>query len=499
MKNKISTFISSTAKVNWKAIKSNGFPILLALILLVIVSCTSLIIVNYYTIKTLSALRAFINGESQYSKAQKDGSRNLLLYLNQRDESFYHYYSENIKINIGDSLALNGFFQGRPLAQLTDNFIIGNNNIEDADDMIWLLKNFSGVSFFKKCIYHWRDANNMIRVMDIRASSIRQQVLKGNYTSQQAIADSKDINNWDNSLTKIESEFSDTLEHASRSIRQNLLICDFTMIFLIVGFTGAYSAITVKRLFFSAQALATKNQYLIDTNAELDRFVYSASHDLRAPITSLKGLVQIIKEEDDLQQIRHYLEYMDRSLNQQDEFIREIINYSRNKRTDLTLEKLKLSKLIDSTINQHYYMSNLNEIEFFKDLSVDTIYSDPLRLKIIFNNLVSNAIKFSDPSKFQQKISISCHVTDQMLKIEVEDNGIGIQPHQKDKIFDMFYVTLHENRGSGLGLYITKETVSKLGGRIEVASEVGEGSCFTLYIPLAMKLKQNEALSGLTA
>lgn len=396
-------------------------------------------------------------------------------------------------------MALNGLFQGRPQAQLVDNFIIGNNNIEDADDMIWLLKNFSRVSFFKKCIYYWRDANNMIRIMDVRASHIRLQILKGSYTSQQAISDSKEINNWDNALTKIESGFSNTLEHASRSIRQKLLICDFTMILLIVGFTGAYSAITVKRLFFSAKSLAIKNQYLIDTNAELDRFVYSASHDLRAPITSLKGLVQIIKEEDDLEQIRHYLEYMDKSLEQQDEFIREIINYSRNKRTNLTIEKLELSKLIDSTINQHYYMSNLNEIEFYKELSVETIYSDSLRLKIILNNLVSNAIKFSDPLKFQQKISIHCGVVEENLKIQVQDNGIGIQPHQKDKIFDMFYVTLHEKRGSGLGLYITKETVSKLGGSIEVTSEVGQGSCFTLYIPLAMKLKQKEAFSGLTA
>jgi len=499
LKNKISTIISNKAKVNWKTIKSNGFPILLALILSVIFSCTSLIIVNYYTIKTLSALRAFINGESQYSKAQKDGSRNLLLYLNQHNEHFYTFYSENIKINSRESLALNGLFKSRPQWQLMDNFITGNNNIEDADDMNWLLKNFSEVSFFKKCIFYWRDANNIIRIMDVRATGIRLKILKGTYTSYQAIADSEDINNWDNALTKIESGFSDTLENASRSIRQKLLICDFTMILLIVGFTGAYSAITVKRLFFSAKALATKNQYLIDTNAELDRFVYSASHDLRAPITSLKGLVQIIKEEDDLQQIRYYLEYMDRSLDQQDDFIREIINYSRNKRTNLTLEQLDLSKLIDSTINQHYYMSNLNEIKFFKDLSVETIYSDPLRLKIILNNLVSNAIKFSDPLKFEQKISIYCKVADQMLKIQVEDNGIGIQPHQKDKIFDMFYVTLHENRGSGLGLYITKETVSKLGGRIEVSSEVGEGSCFTLYIPVAMKLKQNEALSGLSA
>lgn len=494
MKKNLPTLISAALKVSWKEFKANGFPILVALILSVIFACTSLIIVNYYTIKTLSALRAFINGESQYSKAQKDGSRNLVLYLHQHDEHFYNAYAKNLKINISDSLALKGLFEGRKRDILLDNFIKGNNNIDDADDMIWLLRNFSEVSFLKKCIAYWRDANHQIEKMDLKAQVMRQRILKGSYPPAQALADSRVINNWDNSLTQLESGFSDTLEFASRSIRQKLLIVDFTMIFLIVGATGIYSAIMIRRLFLSAKALASKNQILLETNTELDRFVYSASHDLRAPITSLKGLLQIIKEEDDVKQIRQYLEFMDQSLNQQDDFIREIINYSRNKRTNVTVEKVSLSKLIEATIKQHIFSDDLSDIDFVKELAADEVYSDPLRLKIILNNLISNAIKFSDPDKYRQKISIRCHIHDNTLRIDVEDNGIGVLPDHTQKIFDMFYVTLHARRGSGLGLYITRETVNKLGGTIELTSEAGKGSCFSIFIPLTINQKKELAV-----
>lgn len=481
-------FFSNIMPVSWsgrlKNFKSNGFLILLVLGLSVTFACSSLILINYYTIKSLSAIRAFINGESQYSKAQKDGSRNLLLYMSERDEHFYQAYKQNLNINIGDSLALKGLYAGLEREELIGNFIKGRNDAADADDMIWLLRNFKEVSYMKKCVQYWLKANEVIRIMDRRVTVIHERIQKGFYSGQELVSDSKSINDWDNSISQLYTGFSETLGLASRSVRKLLIVCDFTFILLIVGFSGAYSATTISRLLFSAKALATKNQALIHTNTELDRLVYSASHELRAPITSLKGLVHIIKEETDLVAIRNYLDLVDKSLHQQDTIIREIINYSKNKRTELTAEKFLLNDLIDSAIDEFSYLSTSNQITYLRDIAVNEIISDAVRLKIILNNLISNAIKFIDTGKSVHTILIRSSCIGKELKIEIEDNGIGIQPDQKDKIFEMFYVTLHANRGTGLGLYITRETVEKLGGRIELTSVLGKGSCFGVYIPV---------------
>lgn len=479
--------VKSTLPVNWgirlKDLKSEGYLTILLFGILVLFACSSLIIVNYYTIKSLSAIRAFINGESHYSKAQNDGSRNLLLYMSERDEKFYQVYKQNLNISIGDSLALKGLYAGLGRDEIIGNFIKGRNDPADADDMIWLLTNFREVSYFKKCLGYWSRANNKIRVLDLKVNGIRFRIQQGTYTREELVADSKMINDYDNSISELYTVFSETLELASRSVRKLLIICDFTMIFLIVGLIGAYSAITIRRLLVSAKALAKKNQTLIDTNAELDRFVYSASHELRTPITSLKGLVNIIKEEGDLLKIRHYLDFIDQSLKQQDAIIREIINYSRNKRTNLVVQELLLSDLIDSAINEFNYLSPVT-IEYTKELLIDKIESDLVRLKIILNNLLSNAMKFIDPDKSRHTVHICSKLIDKQLEIKIQDNGIGIHPDFKEKIFDMFYVTLHPNRGSGLGLYITKETVIKLGGSIAFVSESGKGTCFTICIPV---------------
>ncbi len=431
----------------------------------------------------MSAVRSFINGESLFSKAQKDGSRHLQLYLSNRNEVDYKLYIKNLSIEVNDSLALHSFLSSGDVT-IVKSFVGGGNNVGDARDMVWLVRNFKDVSFLQHIFIYWRQANSLLRIMHIRAVSIHDQIEAGTYTIARQHIDSRDINFWDDALTSMEQHFSDTLDEASRVIRQYLLTAEFLMILLILGLNGVYSALTIRRLFISSKVLELKNQSLTDTNLELDRFVYSASHDLRAPLTSLQGLLKIIKDENDLNVIRKYHELMERSLQQQDDFIKEIINYSRNKRNDLNLEIFSISNLIDTAIKQQQVLLNDEKITFKVDSYMGDICSDPLRLTIILNNLLSNAVKFRDESRYDHTIKIRCAIEKNLLKLEVEDNGIGIQEKYKQKIFDMFFVTLHSKRGSGLGLYITRETLTKLGGTIAVSSSPGLGSCFSVSVPL---------------
>ena len=252
---------------------------------------------------------------------------------------------------------------------------------------------------------------------------------------------------------------------------------------MIIGSVSIYYSVMINRLRRSKDETDDKNRNLIIANTELDKFVYSASHDLRSPILSLKGLIEIVKLEDDLDQIRYYLDLMHESLDKQDEFIKEIIDYSRNKRKKVAIGPVSLNEIINEIIAQHQYIKGTDGIAIKKELSVDELHSDGLRLKIILNNLLSNAIKYSDEKKEKRYISIKTYTMGEFYKIEIEDNGIGINTEYQVKIFEMFFVTNNNNKGSGLGLYLVKEAVENLNGHITVDSVMNIGSTFIVTIP----------------
>jgi signal transduction histidine kinase len=238
----------------------------------------------------------------------------------------------------------------------------------------------------------------------------------------------------------------------------------------------------MKKLLESTIEIKLKNENLTQANKELDRFVYSASHDLRSPLTSLKGLIQIAKEEKDKEQINYYFDLMEQSITRQDQFITDIIDYSRNKRIEKNLKSVNLHLIINEVIQQFGHDEITKNIEIEKKLEIDEIRSDALRLKIIFNNLISNAIKYGDPKKEKKKIEIQVFSENEVYKIVVKDNGMGIEEEVLPRIFEMFFGTNH-NIGSGLGLYITMEAVQVLSGTIMASSQINEGTIFTITLP----------------
>jgi signal transduction histidine kinase len=260
-----------------------------------------------------------------------------------------------------------------------------------------------------------------------------------------------------------------------------LLINAFFILIIILS-VSIYYSIMLKRLLNSKKEIELKNDNLIVANEELDRFVYSASHDLRSPISSLKGLIQITQLEDDIFQIKEYLNLMSQSLIRQDQFLSDIIDYSKNKRKQVIAETVSLRQLIDEAISQLIHLENANQIIIQKEILIDEIENDSFRLKIIISNLVSNAIKYSDNTKKEMYISIKTYLENGFYTIQISDNGIGIKEELKDQIFEMYFGT-NKNKGSGLGLYIVKEAVENIKGTIGVTSENQIGSKFTLTFP----------------
>ncbi len=245
---------------------------------------------------------------------------------------------------------------------------------------------------------------------------------------------------------------------------------------------GSIVDITIRKL--AEESIVLKNEELQKTNAELDRFVYSASHDLRAPISSLLGLIEVARLENDPSSLKGLLNMQERSLRKLDAFIFDIVNYSRNNRTGLEVEKINFNALLDNIYELLYHMEQIKEIKKITAISRDiSFYSDKKRLSIILNNLISNAVKYCDRSKPDAFIKIVVEKSGQGVCIRVIDNGEGIGEEHLHKIFDMFYRASERSIGSGIGLYIVKEVVQKLQGTIEVRSKKYEGSEFVFHLP----------------
>jgi len=288
------------------------------------------------------------------------------------------------------------------------------------------------------------------------------------------------INTITTELTQKERAFSNTLGNASRSIDMYLFSANIILTILIVGSLIAYVVIIINKLVKSEHELIKKNKDLTVINREMDTFVYSASHDLRSPITSLKGLVQITLHENKEPKVEKYLNLMNTVTDKLDTFIKEIIDFSRNKRTTVNNETLSLKNIIEESIAQNKYLPGARNILIEKEINVDTIYADALRMKIILNNVISNAIKYSDEQKNNKVIVIKTCRSGAYCIIEIEDNGIGISEEYHERIFDMFFVTENNQKGTGLGLYIVKETVEKLNGTISVESKKDIGTKFII-------------------
>ncbi|SFD12571.1 sensor histidine kinase [Flavobacterium phragmitis] len=465
-----------------QALKNFRFPNVFILILIVFISCALLICTNFFTIKILSANRAYVNGESHYSKAQKDASRHLISYLYTQNPNQWKSFLEEIKVPQGDGIARITLLKAGDNQVARNGFLIGRNHEDDLNDVIWLFDNFKNVSFLSKAIDEWGKGDKLIFELFVIGQQIDAKIKREILTGTDQKKFMKEISVISDRLTVNERNFSNTLGEGTRKIKDLLIFTNIFFILVIICSVCLYYSIMVKRLLVSKKETEAKNENLIIVNKELDRFVYSASHDLRSPITSLKGLIEITALEDDVNQVRNYLQMMHQSLARQDQFISDIIDYSKNKRKEIIMEPVSLKELFNEAILQMMHIENASKIKFTQELEVDQIESDGLRLKIIINNLISNAIKYADCSKQEMFITIKTYFSEGLNKIEIADNGIGIHDEHKENIFDMYFGT-NKNKGSGLGLYIVKEAVENIKGDIFVFSESNVGSKFIVTIP----------------
>ncbi len=226
-----------------------------------------------------------------------------------------------------------------------------------------------------------------------------------------------------------------------------------------------------------------KHFQLEKENEQLDQFIFKTTHDLRSPIHSVIGLINLLEQADE-QERQKYLQLVRSNLTKLESLIDEVNKLYRVDKMAIALEKINFNELIEGEITLLKNHPRANAITFEVECKTETeLFSDPLRLKTILGNILSNAVKYSDPKKSSSFIRVEANVHSQNLHILVSDNGIGIAQANIGRIFDIFFRATSEASGTGLGLHIVKDTIERLNGTIEVQSQLGLGTQFRVNLP----------------
>lgn len=227
-----------------------------------------------------------------------------------------------------------------------------------------------------------------------------------------------------------------------------------------------------------------REQALIESNQHLDQVFYKTTHDLKAPLRSVLGLIRLAENASDEEQRLEYISLIKKSLLKLDVYIEEINDFFKGERLEIKKEKIELKHLISEEIDnlRDFHETERIDIALDVDQQVD-FYSDTFRVKTIITNLISNAIKYADFTKSAPSLRVEVEVNALMCIIRVQDNGIGIESQYQSKIFDRFFRATGQAYGNGIGLFIVKDTVQRLNGSIDVSSMKDVGTTFLVEIP----------------
>lgn len=226
-------------------------------------------------------------------------------------------------------------------------------------------------------------------------------------------------------------------------------------------------------------------EQLANSNKELEAFIYNASHDLKGPLAASKGLVDLAKTSNDPEEIKDYLSMIQTSLDKLDHILGTLHEVALIRNGQLVFKKIDLEIALISLLNNFKGYPNFDNIKFIvrNEMKKD-FYSDEILIQTILRNLIENAIKYSIPEAKNSYVKISFRESETGINIELADNGIGIPEKFHNKVFESFFRATAASSGSGLGLFIVKNALSKLGGSIEINnSKELNGAVFHLFLP----------------
>lgn len=490
----------------------------------------------FFSLHTLSSVRAFVGGEGLWSKAQKNAFYNLQKYARTYDNDDYLAFQNSMKVPLGDHKTLVELLKKKPdKEKARQGFLEGRNHENDIDGMILLFRRFHKISYINKALTIWIEADSTITKIIPISERLHREVNKDEPSYEKIEAIIEEVDPLNEKLSILEDNFSYTLGEGARWL-ENLILTILLIIALTVEFTGLFLTISVsigitngineiievsqkvakanfndKAKIYSTDEigqlassfnkmiddlhenilkrtqveneLRQKTEELIRSNAELEQFAYVASHDLQEPLRMINSYMQLVKEryKDKLDgDANEFIDFAVDGSNRMRALILSLLEYSRANRMKPFL-KINTGNLLSEVLQDLNDTINSN----YAVIKIDTlpdIYGDQVLIGQLFQNLISNAIKFKRTEN--PVITISGKKMNGEYLFSIKDNGIGIPNEYFEKIF-VILQRLHSTEtypGTGMGLAICKKIVERHGGKIWLESKINSGSTFYFTI-----------------
>lgn len=240
--------------------------------------------------------------------------------------------------------------------------------------------------------------------------------------------------------------------------------------------------------------LKQQEDKLVNENRALDDFVAKVSHDLKSPLQSIQGLINL--GDQDKENLGRYLGLIQNNVDRLQQYIDQLAQYTRQD-ASLKLDCIDFQRMIEEVYKSHEHMPNAQKITLKIRLDQKApVYSNEFTLKLVLNNMISNAIKYHNFDRKRPMINVTVESNTKEYKLYVRDNGTGIDENRISCIFDRFERACTHTDGSGLGLYFIKTMVEKIGGEIGVKSKKGEGTEFIVAIPNKAMIECREPVAS---
>jgi len=455
--------------------------VIISLTFIVLIATVVISITHYYSVKILSSTRAYTNFESQYAQGEKDATRHLINYIYSHDEIDYLYFKSDISIPKGDSIARQALTTGEDVRIARIGFLMGGNNRQDLPQLIWFFQRFKGERFFKPAIETWQQADLSVAKLNATGSLAYRNINAGKPVDKHDLI--LQINTIYDNLTIKQQDFSADLGVTSRLVDHYVFMLDLVISIIILASSALLAGLTLKRLQISQKVILEQNRTLNNMNERIKKLAYSVTHDLRAPITSITGLVSVLEREKDITKIQDYTVMMRETLELQDKYIHDVLTSIKNENSTQR-EVCNLVEIVNEIETQNSFFAGGQQVKFLTELDVWELKCNLADIKVIFNNLISNAVKYADFNKAEQWIKVKSYRKDKACIIEIEDNGLGIKPEQKSHIFNKYFKSGINKKSMGLGLYFVKQAIEAMNGTISVISSLGKGTSFIVSLPL---------------